>query len=533
MIGQAPGNLSGRRGGVGCYTDASKPTPPEYGVGPIFIDGALHYSDASSYSALSANASNIFFNVKDYGAVGDGVADDTTAFDNALAAAYASVKQPFSIQGDDANGYEYGGAVVYVPFGIYSISDIEIPYNVTLRGDGSRNSVLTSSFDGQIIRSQAGGAYNNRAGGIHDLKVLGDRSKANQVGLDIMRCGAGFSIARVEVSSCGSHGIMLRECLSLTLYDCYSIGNVGHGYYLTEGLTNWGAGSSNLPSNANALYSCVADRNDGAGIRIEDSNGNIVSGGYYQNSYQSSGNNIGNNIELGGDSRGNVLTGTWTEGKVNAHIYIDVDVVSTVHPALIVRDHTHIASTGTNRAVICNSGVVFLYDMYGNTLAYPTINASNAPFRCTKSGSTGRISYKGTAHLGTGKNGVSCIEDEDGDDWDLQLYAHSETTNAGKKIQHGGAHHYVYNQADNQEKYFASSGSGWDSSPWLEFNGISNKIVLGDGASNDAEIHVSTATPESSITAPPGSICLNTGGGAGTSFYVKESGTGNTGWVAK
>lgn len=39
--------------------------------------------------------------------------------------------------------------------------------------------------------------------------------------------------------------------------------------------------------------------------------------------------------------------------------------------------------------------------------------------------------------------------------------------------------------------------------------------------------------PNGNVAAPPGSICLNTSGGAGSSLYVKESGTGNTGWVAK
>ena len=36
--------------------------------------------------------------------------------------------------------------------------------------------------------------------------------------------------------------------------------------------------------------------------------------------------------------------------------------------------------------------------------------------------------------------------------------------------------------------------------------------------------------PEGSVTAPVGSIHLRTTGGAGTTFYVKESGAGNTGW---
>lgn len=40
-----------------------------------------------------------------------------------------------------------------------------------------------------------------------------------------------------------------------------------------------------------------------------------------------------------------------------------------------------------------------------------------------------------------------------------------------------------------------------------------------------------TATPEGSKTAPVGSLYLRKDGGAGTCLYVKESGTGNTGWV--
>lgn len=41
------------------------------------------------------------------------------------------------------------------------------------------------------------------------------------------------------------------------------------------------------------------------------------------------------------------------------------------------------------------------------------------------------------------------------------------------------------------------------------------------------------ASPESVVTAPVGSIYSRTDGGANTTLYVKESGTGNTGWVAK
>jgi hypothetical protein len=40
-------------------------------------------------------------------------------------------------------------------------------------------------------------------------------------------------------------------------------------------------------------------------------------------------------------------------------------------------------------------------------------------------------------------------------------------------------------------------------------------------------------SPEGSITAPVGSMWTRTDGGAGSTLYVKESGTGNTGWSAK
>jgi hypothetical protein len=52
------------------------------------------------------------------------------------------------------------------------------------------------------------------------------------------------------------------------------------------------------------------------------------------------------------------------------------------------------------------------------------------------------------------------------------------------------------------------------------------------GGSTGPLIATGSATPEGSKTAPVGSLYLRTGGGAGTTLYVKETGTGNTGWRA-
>lgn len=50
---------------------------------------------------------------------------------------------------------------------------------------------------------------------------------------------------------------------------------------------------------------------------------------------------------------------------------------------------------------------------------------------------------------------------------------------------------------------------------------------------NDFGIFSGTGSPEGVVTAKVGSLYLRTNGGASTTLYVKESGTGNTGWVAK
>lgn len=48
-----------------------------------------------------------------------------------------------------------------------------------------------------------------------------------------------------------------------------------------------------------------------------------------------------------------------------------------------------------------------------------------------------------------------------------------------------------------------------------------------------AMVMAGAGSPESVVTGPVGALFMRTDGGAGTTLYVKESGTGNTGWVAK
>lgn len=59
-------------------------------------------------------------------------------------------------------------------------------------------------------------------------------------------------------------------------------------------------------------------------------------------------------------------------------------------------------------------------------------------------------------------------------------------------------------------------------------------VVTGTSALfGTCQILTGAGTPEAAVTAPVCSLYLRTDGGASTTLYVKESGAGNTGWVAK
>ena len=63
------------------------------------------------------------------------------------------------------------------------------------------------------------------------------------------------------------------------------------------------------------------------------------------------------------------------------------------------------------------------------------------------------------------------------------------------------------------------------------FSGTPTELL--GGSLNGALVLRGTGTPESAVTAPVGSLFTRRDGGAGTTLYVKESGSSSTGWVAK
>lgn len=91
-------------------------------LAPVVQGGVTKKTPVSAFGQMAS--------VKTYGAVGDGVADDTAAFNNALASSTA----------------------IYIPPGTYKItSTLAVPNNTTLYGAGRGTSKLLHAFNGDMM----------------------------------------------------------------------------------------------------------------------------------------------------------------------------------------------------------------------------------------------------------------------------------------------------------------------------------------------------------------------------------------------
>lgn len=110
--------------------------------GIIQLAGDLAGVGSTAASPVLKNVAKVF-NVKDYGAVGDGVASDATAINNAITAANTA-----------------GGGIVDFPKGTYLADQRIVPKsNVTLRGVGSGTVIKRNANDQTIVR--VSGAMDN------------------------------------------------------------------------------------------------------------------------------------------------------------------------------------------------------------------------------------------------------------------------------------------------------------------------------------------------------------------------------------
>lgn len=150
-------------------------------------------NDGTGYNVLVYNENAPTYNVKDYGAKGDGVTDDTNAIKAVLNTLVGGV-----------------GGIVYFPFGTYIVSEtIMVGGNVTICGDGVFNTILklADNSNCDVISNDENTVMYYVS--IHDIGIDGN-ARNNSSGSGILLHNASDSqIYNVRIANFKEDGIHL------------------------------------------------------------------------------------------------------------------------------------------------------------------------------------------------------------------------------------------------------------------------------------------------------------------------------------
>jgi hypothetical protein len=157
--------------------------------------------------------------------------------------------------------------------------------------------------------------------------------------------------------------------------------------------------------------------------------------------------------------------------------------------------------------------------------------------------------YKGILNLNT-LNGnltstLQAVTDGDGNASPLRLSTTSVDINSALTVLNsvtasGGFRSINYNESFQRVGF--NNGANYNPQSYILSGGIGiinlvdntevnfNRLTF--GGTSKPSVCQGSGTPEGAVTAPIGSIFMRSDGGVLSSLYVKQSGTGNTGWAA-
>jgi hypothetical protein len=195
------------------------------GAIPVVAGGALIMRPSEAV-AQSAQNSGMWTNVKAYGAVGDGVTDDTAAIYSAINVLQQNKDSRGGVLYFPAGQYKCSSSV---SFAAYSAGDV---HNIIVRGDGPQCTTIDFTAAGpgaQGITFNAGAQF-----GVEDLLINGAPGSGVVIG-NGNSVGSGgycafFSIRNVRVQNCGGNGFLFINAYMGTMSDCWSASNGGIGF---------------------------------------------------------------------------------------------------------------------------------------------------------------------------------------------------------------------------------------------------------------------------------------------------------------
>lgn len=477
---------------------------------PVLDTEVIKYND---YRNLKEKLSD-FVSVKDYGALGDGVADDTIAIQLAINT----------------------GKTVYFPIGIYNISSTLwlMKNGQRLVGDSKLDTQIRNLTNSQPLLKIGNPANSlthfgqycsvsnmyfvgnaTTTAGIEILSILEDGTPraARDVTLDniqIQYIGAGYAL-RISSWECQTSSVTIwdcykgirlgSECNSLTAIGTYISRCTNEAVELLQG--------DGMPSNIN-FFGLSAQYSGGVNgtINLEDGFAIQFNGLYLE------GNNAPNNVYLTNQVK-NVTINNGMHNKVaglcERIIYSNNIKGVTVNGFVNVGGAVEsiIKITGTLPYTYCSN----LYD------ATPSLTIGLVDDQSTRKTTIFNDPLQGLYGMSkfkslTSQNNIELVD---------------SATNTVKmsfkngRIVFGDGEVAQFGRAGSTIEAYSGSGTTLANlrAQSMLFGTASTKIISGIGDPNGA------------YTADVGSLFLRTNGGAGSTLYVKESGTGNTGWVAK
>lgn len=246
---------------------------------------SLFSSDASITATGSTTARWIsdrfadVVNVKDFGAVGDGVTDDTSAIQSAITAV------------------GIGGGIILFPAGTFKVGPLFWASNVS------------AIFHPTCVISARSGF------GVNDRLI----SMTNISNVTLHGNGARCVMAKADYSTGEQrHGVMILSCTNIHIYDLVSDDSGGDGFLIGA------VSGSGVPSENVSLTNCRADNNRRQGLSITSGVNIAVIGGVYSNTV---GTAPSAGIDIESDSSNDrleniLITGVKTQGNAGSGIIV-------------------------------------------------------------------------------------------------------------------------------------------------------------------------------------------------------------------
>lgn len=535
--------------GVPEYTMATLPNPRIASAGSIVsvTDGTsgLWLNTGTQWVALNGRA----VDVRMKGAIGDGTSDDTVALRSAIAAVSPNTSIPAG--GTEVDARTYGG-IVYIPSKyVFRFTDtLFIPSQVVLVGDGgvgmfnanfsdpSKTPGSTLYYDPSDL-SHAALAMNGYVTATGAYIPADGSADALNIGVGITngtyRGTQSAGIVNVNLVSANVDarmGISILGC-GLARLDNVLIKDFKSGF--------WAVGSWN--PNYQNIY---IHNYDTTGIHIFDTAESCT----LRTGWIHGGSNVGNTgAELGYVNAD--INGIQFEGCTTGLSLIDAfNVVKVTAAFECGTTDIMLSQLGSHRlnAINCEASGSGTTTFINADATGPDCDVLIDNLRAVDhsrvlganmTGSGCRLTVTRTP-LGA-SDSLGSIADATPFDW--QVSPRERRLNGSGELDHNtylpGAsstlrQSYIFNSVG--KFYTVNTASGIE----VRDHGTGNlrfkmntdtpfgfTLPFGNG------VYSCFGTPEGQIAATVGSICCRSDGGTGTSFYVKESGSGNTGWVAK